>query len=106
MLKKSNYYCDKVGETLKTAYAVAQVNTDNSTITFYIASSRQKALNKQAVEVVKMRCACRTNNPLETAYIYAKGQDKELVFNEENNKYEEVVTNRYFYDWEDDILEK
>ena len=105
MLKKYNYYCENTGEIMPVAYAVVQVNTITNTATFYIASSREKALEKKAVEVVKINCGFnRTENPLVTAYIFAKGQDKELIFNEETKKYEEVVTNRHFFDWQDEYI--
>lgn len=101
-LIKNNY--EFKGIVIPAAYAIAQVDTNRNTATFYVGANRESAI-KQPIEVVKMSCCFdRNENPFVTAYKLAKGQYEEVQFNEETGHYEKVTVNQPFYGWDDDIV--
>ena len=95
------------GYILHQAYARVQVNTERKEATFYIGEDRETAFT-QPIEKVKLGGVPFTHkeNPFTEAYAFAKGQYKEVQFDEESGEIKVVELNRPFFGWEDDIIEK
>jgi len=107
-LKTVNYEVKSLGITLPNAYALLKdikINDATGIATFVVQSTREMALKMKPIETVKIEFAFdRTKNPVETAYITAKGKRIETVADEQTWQATTKEVNQPFYGWEDDIL--
>ena len=105
MLKTNNYLDKRTGVTLSVV-ALAEVDTILGSAIFKIGTSREEIMKGNIIEKVKIRIDFnkdRTKSPREVAYEFAKGQYTDIRWNNETKKNEEVLINRPFYGWKDEI---
>jgi hypothetical protein len=98
LIKKDYQY---KGYTLSTAYARAQVDTEDKKVVFYIGANRDLAF-VEPIEKITMYNVPFTHvrNPFEEAYEFGKGS-----YEEDQGDGEVIIVNRFFADWENDIVE-
>ena len=105
MLKNQNYVDKRTGLTLPVV-ALAEVDTVIGKAVFKIGVSREEIMKGNIIEKIKMDIDFnkdRTKSPREVAYEFAKGQYTDVRWNNETKKNEEVLVNRPFYGWKDEI---
>lgn len=107
-LKTTNYTVKSTDYTYQNAYAMLKelrIQKDWVNAIFVVQETREKAINKDPLEVITIRFKFKRNeNPVETAYNLVKSKMIDYVFNEEKGVHEPKEIEMPLYGWQDDIV--